>query len=45
LEGDTHDDDDFLSRTATFEDLRLHPDVIAALQNAGLRRPSQVMKL
>lgn len=36
-------DDEFLSPSATFQSLGLHADVIAALEAAGLRRPSQAM--
>ena len=35
-------DDDFLSPSATFGSLGLHLDVVAALEAAGLQRPSQV---
>ena len=43
-DADADGDDDFLSWSATFEGLGLHPDVIAALRNIGLERPSQVMR-
>ena len=43
-DGDVDDGEDFLSRSATFEGLRLHPDVIAAMRSSGLRRPSQVIR-
>ena len=36
-------DDDFLSPSATFEGLGLHPDVVAALEAVDLQRPSQAM--
>ena len=44
-EDGVHNSDDFLSRSATFESLGLDPEVIAALQNSGLQRPSQVQSL